>query len=287
MTGPKLADFWKEQYYVDRVVAADQQMDEEFDVGILLPNSFNSAMQVYQNEVETIVGYAGEFPRRFLLDVVVPESQRAGFRRHDIDDFLGLVDYIGAAPAKRLPEFGMLRNLVHRRDTLAMHVGASYGTAKKWLEDRFVELGRRFSDYHWILIGSEEEVEINQQIAARIGENAVAASTSLADLGKLLASVRCLVCNDSGPMHFAASVGTPVVAVFGSTEPILTGPLGSGHEVLRQKVECSPCFRRECPIDLRCMKAVTVDAVEDAVRRIISRTANVECGTSNIVAETR
>ena len=276
MTEPKLADFWKNQYYIDRVVGVDDPLDEEFDVGIVLPNSFHSALQVYQHEVEVIVGYAGKFPRRFLLDVVVPESCRAGFQEHDIHDFLGLVEFIGASPARKIPEYGMLKNLVQRRDTIAMHVGASYGSAKRWLEERFIELARRFSGYHWILIGGPGELEMNREVARQIGENAIAAQTTLSDLAKLLASVRCLVCNDSGPMHLAASVGTPVVAIFGSTEPSLTGPLGEGHEVVRQRVECSPCFRRECPIDLRCMKAVTVDAVEQALRRVLSRTANVE-----------
>jgi len=273
VTNPKLADFWKNQYYIDRVVSVEEPpLDEEFDIGIVFPNSLHSATQVYQHEVDVIVGYAGEFPRRFLLDVVVPDSCRAGFRQHDINDYLGLVEYIGASPSKRVPEYGMLRNLVHRHDTIALHTGASYGSAKRWLEDRFVELAGRFPGYHWILIGGPDEIESNRQTAGRIGPNAVAAETSLSDLAKLLSSVRCLVCNDSGPMHFAASVGTPVVAIFGSTAPSLTGPLGDGHEVVREQVECSPCFRRECPIDLRCMKAVTVDSVERALRRVLART---------------
>jgi lipopolysaccharide heptosyltransferase II len=272
ITESKLADFWKNQYYIDRVVTEDEPpLEEEFDVGIVFPNSFHSAMQIYQHEVDVIVGYAGEFPRRLLLDIVVPDSCRAGFRQHDINDFLGLADYIGAQPAKRIPEYGMLKNLIQRRDTIALHLGSSYGSAKRWFEDRFVELAKRFPEYHWLLIGAPDEMDVNQQAAARIGKNAVAAETSLSDLGKLLASVRCLVCNDSGPMHFAAAVGTPVIAIFGSTEPSLTGPLGSGHEVVRETVECSPCFRRECPIDLRCMKAVSVDAVEKALRRVLEK----------------
>ena len=286
VTDPKLADFWKNQYYIDRVVSVDEPpLDEDFDVGIVLPNSLHSALQIYQHEVDVIVGYAGEFPRRFLLDVIVPDSYRAGFRQHDINDFLGLVDYIGASPAKRIPEYGLLKNLVHRHNTIAMHTGASYGSAKRWLEERFIELARRFPQYHWLLIGGPGEIEVNRRTAQRIGENAVAAETTFSELAKLLSSVRCLVCNDSGPMHFAASIGTPVVAVFGSTEPSLTGPLGEGHEVLRERVECSPCFRRECPIDLRCMKAVSVDVVEQALRRVLARTGG-EDRMSNVEYQT-
>jgi ADP-heptose:LPS heptosyltransferase len=68
-------------------------------------------------------------------------------------------------------------------------------------------------------------------------------------------------------MHLAASLGIPVVAIFGSTEPTLTGPVGEGHTVLRHHVECSPCFLRECPIDFRCMNRVTAAEVISAVER--------------------
>jgi len=70
-------------------------------------------------------------------------------------------------------------------------------------------------------------------------------------------------------MHLAALLGIPVVAIFGSTEPLLAGPLGNGHSVLRHHVECSPCFLRECPIDFRCMNAVSVREVVDAVLSIL------------------
>jgi heptosyltransferase-2 len=75
-------------------------------------------------------------------------------------------------------------------------------------------------------------------------------------------------------MHLAALLGVPVVAVFGSTEPRLTAPLGNGHVILRHQVECSPCFLRECPIDFRCMKAVTVQEVVDAVISILRRSTS-------------
>jgi ADP-heptose:LPS heptosyltransferase len=70
-------------------------------------------------------------------------------------------------------------------------------------------------------------------------------------------------------MHLAALLGVPVVAVFGSTEPALTGPLGNGHAIVRDHVECSPCFLRECPIDFRCMNQVTSQRVIDAMMSIL------------------
>ena len=70
-------------------------------------------------------------------------------------------------------------------------------------------------------------------------------------------------------MHLATVIGVPVVAIFGSTEPRLTGPLGTGHQIFRHQVECSPCFLRECPIDFRCMKAVTVEEVTTSVLSLL------------------
>ena len=77
---------------------------------------------------------------------------------------------------------------------------------------------------------------------------------------------RLLLTNDTGTMHLATLLGVPVVAVFGSTEPRLTGPLGTRHRVFRHQVECSPCFLRECPLDFRCMKAVSTEEVISAIR---------------------
>ena len=88
-----------------------------------------------------------------------------------------------------------------------------------------------------------------------------------------LRECRLLLTNDTGTMHLATLLGVPVVAVFGSTEPRLTGPLGRGHRVIRHQVECSPCFLRECPIDFRCMKAITVEEVVAITTSLLSAAA--------------
>ena len=95
--------------------------------------------------------------------------------------------------------------------------------------------------------------------------------TSLDELIAELRTCRLLLTNDTGTMHLAALLGLPTVSIFGSTEPRMTGPLGAGHIVLRHHVECSPCFLRECPIDFRCMKAVSVEEVTAAVLSVLER----------------
>jgi len=101
----------------------------------------------------------------------------------------------------------------------------------------------------------------------------LAGKTSLRQMMALVKSCRVLLTNDSGPMHVAAALGTPVVAIFGSTSPELTGPGQPGdarHRVLTSAAPCSPCFRRTCPIDFRCMTAITVDQVMGALTAILS-----------------
>jgi ADP-heptose:LPS heptosyltransferase len=129
----------------------------------------------------------------------------------------------------------------------------------------------------WILFGTKNDAAAGNQIAAAIGDHCVnrIGQTTLDQLIDELRECRLVLTNDTGTMHLASLLGLPVVAIFGSTEPRLTGPLGNGHIVLRHHVECSPCFLRECPIDFRCMKAVSTDEVVDAVRSMLSETLKV------------
>jgi ADP-heptose:LPS heptosyltransferase len=141
--------------------------------------------------------------------------------------------------------------------------------------ERFAETAAKISaqtSAQWILFGTQNDAAIGNQIAAAIGDRCVnrIGHTTLDQLINELRECRLLLTNDTGTMHLAALLGVPVVAIFGSTEPALTGPLGNAYIVLRHHVECSPCFLRECPIDFRCMKAVTTEEVVDAVRSILT-----------------
>jgi len=152
--------------------------------------------------------------------------------------------------------------------------GAEYGPAKRWLPERFAEAAKKISaqsPVQWILFGTARDASPGEQIAAVLGNHCVnrIGQTTLDQLIDELHECRLLLTNDTGTMHLAALLGIPVVAIFGSTEPRLTGPLTNGHIILRHHVECSPCFLRECPIDFRCMKAVSVDEVADAVLSIL------------------
>jgi lipopolysaccharide heptosyltransferase II len=148
--------------------------------------------------------------------------------------------------------------------------GADYGPAKRWLAKRFAEAAEKISaqsSVQWILFGTTSDATVGERIGAALGDDCVnrIGQTTLDQLIAELLECRLLLTNDTGTMHLAALLGVPVVAIFGSTEPRLTGPLGNGHIILRHHVECSPCFLRECPIDFRCMKAISAQEVADAV----------------------
>jgi lipopolysaccharide heptosyltransferase II len=156
--------------------------------------------------------------------------------------------------------------------TVGLCPGAEYGPAKRW--PYFGEAARILAEKYqldWLIFGTAEERELAENVAQQIGSNAtnLAGKTSLADLVRELQRCQVLLTNDTGTMHLAAHLGVPTVAIFGSTEPALTGPIGQGHLVIRHQVECSPCFLRTCPIDFRCMERVKVADVVAAVEKML------------------
>jgi heptosyltransferase-2 len=172
----------------------------------------------------------------------------------------------------------------HPTPLFGLNAGAEYGPAKRWPRERFVaaaiELQRRTQCQWWIFGGRADE-PLASGIAAEIaaagggpadGVRCLAGKTSLRELCAALAACDLLLTNDTGPMHVAAAVGTPVIVPFGSTSPELTGPGLPGdkhHQLIQAGVPCSPCFRRECPIDFRCMHSIGIETVVEAALRVM------------------
>ena len=163
---------------------------------------------------------------------------------------------------------------------LGLSPGAEYGPAKRWPAERFaavaIEVGRRLAPCVWLVFGGANERELCQEIVAAAPANALnlAGRTSLRQLMALLRLCRVLLTNDTGPMHLAAALGTPVVAPFGSTSPELTGPGlpgegGARHRLLTSGAGCAPCFRRTCPIDFCCMTGLSAGRVIEAVLEVV------------------
>jgi len=279
----KIAPIWKLVSEVDEILSLPNKSpfsavrligrQERFDVAILLPNSLRVALEVWG--IPRKVGYRGH-ARGWLLNQIVREPRRPGPPEHHATRFLRIADDCGADVDLVRDAKQALSQTSHFQDQklLGLCAGAEYGPAKRWLPERFAEAAVAVSaqsKVKWILFGVKDDESIGETIAGALGENCVnrIGQTTLDQLIEELRRCRLLLTNDTGTMHLAALLGVPVVAVFGSTEPALTQPLGNGHVILRHHVECSPCFLRECPIDFRCMKAVSVPEVVDAVTSIL------------------
>jgi heptosyltransferase-2 len=122
-----------------------------------------------------------------------------------------------------------------------------------------------------VIVGGAGERAVAERVAAALGGRALVltGATSLAELMGVLSELRLLLTNDSGPMHLAAALGVPLVAVFGSTDWRETAPRSSRAALVRESVPCAPCKLRECPIDHRCMTTVTVAGVTEAAERVL------------------
>jgi heptosyltransferase II len=132
-----------------------------------------------------------------------------------------------------------------------------------------MELVSREIACSWVIVGMQSDGRIAAEILDGFRGNAedLTDKTSLAGLIEQLLKLRVLLTNDTGTMHLADGFAVPLVAVFGSTEPRLTGPRAPSSIVLRHQVECSPCFLRECPLDFRCMRSV---APEEAAKALLA-----------------
>jgi lipopolysaccharide heptosyltransferase II len=275
----KIAPMWRLISEVDDILSLPNKSlfsatrliarQARFDVAILFPNSLRVALEAWR--IPRKVGYRGH-ARSWLLNQIVREPRRLGPPEHHATRFLRIADDCGAdvdlthGLHAALPQTSNGKN----QKFLGLCPGAEYGPAKRWLPERFAEAAAAISaqsNAKWILFGTVKDKAIGDMISTVLGENCVnrIGQTTLDELIEELRGCRTLLTNDTGTMHLAALLGVPVVAVFGSTEPALTGPLGNGHTIVRHHVECSPCFLRECPIDFRCMKEITVPEVVNAV----------------------
>jgi len=160
--------------------------------------------------------------------------------------------------------------------TVALAPGAAYGPAKRWPLEQFIVLAKRLrsESYRVLVTGSNQERSLGQELA-KTGAIDLTGQTNLLESIAVLERANVLVTNDSGALHLARAAGTPVVALFGSSSPMWTGPDAQEGDVLKHDVPCSPCFKRDCPLKgedhLRCLRQISVDEVLQAVIRRLGR----------------
>ncbi len=296
-----LVDLWKTFPYVDEIIPFQRKKglgsfredltlgrslkEMHFDLAVVLPRSFRSAFQVYLSRTPVRLGYASG-AQSCLLTHGIPRTgdvllSHRVYYYHHLTESLGRTEKI-SSPRIHLREEDRrwaeetLRDcgVLEHRPLIGINPGATYGLAKCWYPDRFGELGRRLSQKRkasFLLFGKEEERPLAQEVCRRLEGRGIdfTGKTGLLQLAALLERCDLLITNDTGTMHMAAAVDTPVAALFGSTPPKVTGPWGDRHRVISRGVSCSPCMKRICPTDHRCMDLITVEDVEKTVGEML------------------
>jgi len=259
-----------------------QLRDRHYNRAIILPRSFKSAITPFAAKAALRTGYIGEMRWGLLNDA----------RRLDKDALPRTVDrfnYLALEPGEELPEITPLPRLVTGVDeaearlqalgsarpdspVLGLCPGAEYGPAKRWPVEHFASVARSMRDRGWAvwLFGSGKDVDATRAIAELTGEGCLdlGGKTSLGEAIDLMAMCTAVVSNDSGLMHVAAATDRPLVAIYGSSDPGFTPPLNEKASILRLGLDCSPCFRRECPLGhTRCLTEITPEQVIGALQR--------------------
>ncbi|OFW09303.1 MAG: lipopolysaccharide heptosyltransferase II [Acidobacteria bacterium RIFCSPLOWO2_02_FULL_67_36] len=272
----------------DEVIALDEGRSEvralaagRFDAALLLPNSFRSAWTARRANIPERWGYSANLRSRLLTRAV----SRPSGKRHQSAYYLELARGLGIPAPDALPRVTPRAATVARAVELLSRSGiepgtvvvgfapgAAYGHAKRWPPARVAALVRRVFEEAGavsVLVGAAGDREAGREIESSLSSGVrlvnLIGRTDLRLLTGVLARCRAFVSNDSGAMHLAAALGVRVAAIFGPTDERATAPMGD-HDVLIHQVFCRPCMLRDCPIDHRCMKGITVDAVFAALK---------------------
>ena len=249
----------------------------KFETGLLFTNSFSSALLFFAARIPNRWGYARD-GRRFLLTKTPPQIMKKS-PPHHVYYYLDRLEGLGMttiAPELAFPvaekAFQQAKHLMETcgidptRPLIVFNPGASYGPAKQWPASSFARLGTLLQNSNHaeiIIVGADSELDIGRSIASQMQKKpyVIMGQTTLLDLAGILKSASLVVSNDSGPMHLANAVHTPVVALFGPTDPQVTGPLQPPSAVIKKEVPCWPCKYRECPLDHRCMNEIDSEEV--------------------------
>ena len=247
----------------------------DYDAAYVLPNSWKSALVPFFAGIPRRIGYQGE--ARFLL---LNERHALDKAAHplQVQRYAALA---GPLP-ERLPQPRLSSTAEQQRNTrLALGLsldaapvvfcpGAEFGPAKRWPARHFAALAQIVAtpDHPAWLIGSAKDQEVGTEIEMLSKGSAInlCGRSSLEQAIDLIASARCVISNDSGLMHVAAALDQPLVALYGSSSPAYTPPLSPQAKILTRNLDCSPCFKRECPLGhFNCMNGLAPRQVADAM----------------------
>lgn len=259
--------------------------DQGYSWAIVLPNSFKSALVPFWAHIPQRTGFVGEMRQWLLTDCRRLDKQRLPMT---VQRFvaLGLPD--GTPLPDPLPFPELHASEAHGRQAaqrlgvdqarapvLALCPGAEFGPAKQWPEAYYAEVARTWIEWGWQvwLFGSKNDAAVCDRITAAVGSGChnLAGRTRLEEAIDLLAMTSLVVTNDSGLMHVTAALQRPLVAIYGSSDPGFTPPLSDTARVVRLGLDCSPCFKRECPLGhLKCLNDLPPERVITAMQELVT-----------------
>jgi heptosyltransferase-2 len=266
----------------------------QFDLAILLTNSFASALVVALARIPMRIGFASDARAGLLTHAIeLPEWRST---RHEIFYYLRIVaelewlftkqqTFLNIQPDASLEVSEVrkdeARHFLRRqgvqgdRPIIALCPGSINSRAKRWPAESYAVLADRCVDTlgaQVLLVGSAEELEVSRQVANRMHNKPIVLTgqTDIAEVVAVLSIADMLITNDTGPAHIAAALGRHTLVIFGPTNPLTTRPFSPFAEIVRHPPECAPCMLRDCPIDHRCMTAITPDEVFGRAQVLLS-----------------
>jgi heptosyltransferase-2 len=285
------ATIYRSESTVDEVLERSPRLRDDartvrsgrFDEAWLLPNSFRAALIAYLGGARRRIGYATDH-RTWLLTHALPPPSGT---EHQLRDYDALLRSRGIEPDLGAPWLPIPPEALARADRalagadwstgarpILLAPGSAKASTKRWPPERFAALGDALALQGWPcgLVVGPDEVDLGGRVsaAARTPLPVLGADLDPIELAALLSRARLLVSNDSGPMHLAAAVGTPVVAFFGPTDPGRTAGVGSPVKVLDRYLFCSPCHRDSCPYGHECMGEITVEMAARACEELVN-----------------
>ncbi|HVF27243.1 MAG TPA: lipopolysaccharide heptosyltransferase II [Pyrinomonadaceae bacterium] len=278
-----------------------------FDLAVLFPNAFAPALVAWAARVPRRIGYDTERRGTLLTHALHVPDWRG--KRHEVFYYLNIIAKIERSmggesspapaplagadlPAPRLNleisferrqaarEILMQHGVLFDRPLVALCPGSTNSRAKRWPPERFAALADQLIDDAGagvVLIGSREEMDVTAEVVGHMTRRPVVLTgkTSLAETIAVLSHADLLITNDTGPAHIAAALNLPTLVIFGPTDPTTTRPFSASAEVIRRPPECAPCMLRVCPIDHRCMTAITPAEVYARARQIVGERVSV------------
>ncbi len=284
---PALKDIWEMHSAIDEVITflpnkkgtfaiASLLQQEKFDIAYIFPNSFRSAVIPYAARIKQRRGMAGKWRSLMLTDIVKKSNEDA---QHQLYEYLNILD-VDPCTKSLVPELMVKKELLkslkekfsldQSKKYAAIIPGAARGDSKRWPDEYFAEVGIYLIEHgmELLVLGSAGERELCQKVSDSCGNGAVnlAGKSSLPEFAGVLSLCELTVCNDSGGMHLAAAVGSKVIAVFGLTDPVKTGPMGSESEIVAAEgVEVSRDIPRSSKHAAECLRSIKPERVIEKV----------------------